>query len=134
MYGIVVAVTVFAHFLFIGYVVIGGFLALRWPHTIGLHVAAVLWAVVSAAGCVGCPLTGLERWARHRAGMQPLTSKGFIAHYITGILYPADWVVAVQVLVFLIVATTWARYVWRDRRHDLNGYDADRRISSSGEL
>jgi hypothetical protein len=119
MYGIVVAVTVLAHFLFIGYVVTGGFLALRWPHTIGLHVAAVLWAVASATGHVGCPLTGLERWARHHAGMQPLTSKGFIAHYITGILYPADWVAAVQVLVALVVATTWARYVWRGRRHDL---------------
>jgi hypothetical protein len=118
MYAIVVAAIVFAHFVFIGYVITGGFIAWRWPHTIALHVAAVLWAVASAAGHVGCPLTGLERWARRHAGMQPLPSTGFIAHYLTGVLYPADWVVAVQVLVFSIVATTWATYVWRGRRHE----------------
>jgi hypothetical protein len=118
MYAIVVAATVFAHFVFIGYTVTGGFIAWRWPHTIALHVAAVLWAVASAAGHVGCPLTGLERWARHHAGMQPLPSTGFIAHYLTGVLYPADWMAAVQILVFSIVATTWAIYVWRGRRHE----------------
>jgi hypothetical protein len=33
-------------------------------------------------------------------------------------LYPADWMAAVQILVFSIVATTWAIYVWRGRRHE----------------
>ena len=134
MFEIVVALTIFAHFLFIGYVVTGGVIALRWPRTIGLHVAAVLWAAASVAGHVGCPLTGLERWARRHADMQPLPSEGFIAHYITGVLYPADWVAAVQLLVFLIVATTWAYYGWRGRRRNPKVSDADRQISSSGEL
>jgi hypothetical protein len=116
MYATVVAATVFAHFLFIGYVVTGGFFALRWPHTIALHVAAVLWAIAIAAGYVGCPLTSLERWARHHAGMQPLPPEGFIAHYLTGVLYPADWMAAVQVLVFAVVATSWVSYGWRRRR------------------
>ena len=40
MYQIVLALTVFAHFVFIGYVVVGGFLALRWRRTIWLHVVA----------------------------------------------------------------------------------------------
>ena len=79
-------------------------------------------------------MTGLERWARQHAGMQPLPSEGFIAHYITGVLYPADWVVAVQVLVFSIVATTWACFGWRGRRRDPKVCQADCPISSNGEL
>ncbi len=134
MFEIVVALTVVTHFVFIGYVVAGGLLALRWPRTIGLHVAAVLWAVAGTAGHVECPLTGMERWARHRAGMAPLPSQGFIAHYLTGVLYPAAAVPAVQILVFAFVATTWAGYLRRGRRHHLTVTGADRPVSSSGEL
>ncbi len=132
MFQIVVALIVFTHFLFIGYVAVGGFLALRFRRTIGMHVAAVLWAAVMVTGHLECPLTELERWARRHAGMQPLTSKGFIAHYITGVWYPAGWAAAVQALVFALVATAWACYVWPGRRSKASG--ADRRISSSGEL
>ncbi len=118
MYAFVVALTVVAHLLFVGYLVSGGWLALRWRRTIGLHVAAVIWGIGSAAGHVGCPLTGLERWARHRAEMPPLSSKGFIDHYLTGVLYPAGWVTAVQVSVFAVVAISWTVYVWRGSNRD----------------
>ncbi|HYR17789.1 MAG TPA: DUF2784 family protein, partial [Mycobacterium sp.] len=46
---ILVALTVAAHFAFVGYLVIGGFLAWRWPRTIALHVPVVLWGVGSIA-------------------------------------------------------------------------------------
>jgi hypothetical protein len=134
MFRVVVVLTVLTHFLFVGYVVTGGFLALRLPRTIGLHVAAVLWAVVSVTGHVGCPLTALERWARYRAGMPPLASEGFIAQYITGVWYPAQWASAVQGLVAALVATAWAGYVWRARRRDFTASDVDRPVSSSGAL
>jgi hypothetical protein len=132
MFGVIVAMTVLAHFCFIGYVVAGGLLALRCPRTIALHVAAVLWALASAAGRVGCPLTGLERWTRHRAGMPPLPSQGFIAHYITGVLYPADAVTAVQVLVFAVIAMTWAGYLRGGRHRHSKVSGTDRPLSSSG--
>lgn len=132
MFVVIVAMTVLAHFCFIGYVVAGGLFALRWPRTIALHVAAVLWALASAAGHVGCPLTGLERWARHHAGMPPLPSQGFIAHYITGVLYPADAVTAVQVLVFAVIAMTWAGYLRGGRQRHSKVSGTDRSVSSSG--
>lgn len=107
-YIIVVAVVVVAHFAFIGYLVVGGFVALRWPRTIFLHIVAVVWGVGSLSLHLQCPLTDLERWARARAGIAPLPSDGFIAHYITGVLYPADAVGVVEAVVFTVVIVSWA--------------------------
>lgn len=107
-YIIVVAVVVVAHFAFIGYLVVGGFMALRWPRTIFLHILAVVWGVGSLSLHLLCPLTDLERWARARAGIAPLPSDGFIAHYITGVLYPADAVGVVEAVVFTVVIVSWA--------------------------
>ena len=107
LYIIVVAVVVAAHFAFIGYLVVGGLVALRWPRTIFLHMLAVVWGVGSLSLRLPCPLTDLERWARARAGMAPLQSDGFIAHYITGVLYPADAVGVVERVVFAVVIVSW---------------------------
>src|SRR6516225_9402395 len=111
MYRLLVALVVALHFAFIGYVVIGGFLALRWPRTIWLHIAAVIWGIAIAAKRVDCPLTWLERWARAGAGMAPLPPDGFIAHYITGVIYPAGWVVGVDPVVSASVALPGALYL-----------------------
>lgn len=114
MYQSVVGLVVVLHFAFIGYVVIGGFLALRWPRTIWAHIAVVIWGIAIAAQLVDCPLTWLERWARAGAGMAPLPPGGFIAHYVSGVIYPAGWVVGIQLVSFAVVALSWALYV---RRH-----------------
>ncbi|MCV7085292.1 DUF2784 family protein [Mycolicibacter hiberniae] len=44
MYRIAVVLIVAAHLGFLGYVVVGGFLALRRPRTLWLHGVAVAWA------------------------------------------------------------------------------------------
>ncbi|HZC52266.1 MAG TPA: DUF2784 domain-containing protein [Mycobacterium sp.] len=118
MYQSVVGLVVVLHFAFIGYVVLGGFLALRWRRTIWLHVAAVIWGIAIAAKRVDCPLTWAERWARARAAMAPLPPDGFIAHYITGVIYPAGWVVGVQLASFAVVALSWALYGRANRRRN----------------
>lgn len=131
MYQIVVALAVVAHFAFVGYLVVGGFIALRWRRTIWLHIPTALWGIAITAGHLDCPLTWLERWARAKAGMAPLPPEGFIAHYITGVLYPAGWAGWVEVAVFALVAASWALYVQRGRRRSA----ATRRpISASDEL
>lgn len=103
------------HFGFIAYVLVGGFLALRWPRSIGVHVAAVLWGFGGLLVGWPCPLTALERWARVRAGMSPLPPGGFIAHYLTGVLYPAAAMSVVQALAVAVVVGSWVLCLRRRR-------------------
>jgi hypothetical protein len=123
MYHLVVALALVAHFAFLCYLIVGGFAALRWRRTIGLHVPAVLWGIAITTAHLDCPLTWLERWSRAKAGMSPLPPDGFIAHYIIGVLYPASWAGLVPVAVFALVALSWAldvRTCVRDRPINAN--------------
>jgi hypothetical protein len=86
MYHLVVALALVAHFAFLCYLIVGGFAALRWRRTIGLHVPAVLWGTAITTAHLDCPLTWLERWSRAKAGLVP-------------------------VAVFALVALSWALYV-----------------------
>jgi hypothetical protein len=104
-----VALVVALHFAFLVYLVVGGFLALRWRRTIWLHVPVVVWGVGIVVLRYDCPLTWLEQRARHTAGMAPLP-EGFIDHYITGVLYPANYVVLVEAVVFSIVVASWIAF------------------------
>ncbi|HEU0190179.1 MAG TPA: DUF2784 domain-containing protein [Mycobacterium sp.] len=116
MYHLVVYLTVAAHFAFVCYAVAGGFLALRWRRTIWLHALAVAWGVLVVAAHLDCPLTWLERWARVRAQMAPLPAEGFIAHYITGVFYPADRVGTAELVALTLVAVSWVLYLRAGRR------------------
>lgn len=107
VFTIVVVLSVAAHLGFVGFGVIGGLLALRWPRIIWLHVPVVIWCVAIEVVDFDCPLTALERWARVRAGMAPLPSSGFIDHYVTGVLYPAKYEDVVLGLVLVTVAASW---------------------------
>jgi hypothetical protein len=113
MYQIAVVLIVVSHLVFVGYVVVGGFLAVRWRRTIGLHVPAVLWGVLIVLddpARLDCPLTWLERRTRASAGMAPLPPEGFIAHYLTGVVYPAAWTTAVEAAVLAAVVGSWVLY------------------------
>jgi uncharacterized protein DUF2784 len=48
--------------------------------------------------------------------MPPLPSDGFITHYVTGTLYPAGWLTAVQLAAFALVALSWVLYFRRFHR------------------
>lgn len=112
----VVAETAFAaHLVFLVYLAVGGFLAWRWPRTLVLHAAVVVWGLGSVVVGYPCPLTAVEQWARERAGRGPL-SGGFIAHYLTGVVYPARYLVVAQLLVGLLVAASWVGLAVRRHR------------------
>jgi hypothetical protein len=119
MYAIVVGLIVALHLAFIAYAVFGGFVALRWRRAMWLHVPAAMWGIAIATRQVDCPLTWVERWARRHAEMAPLPPDGFIAHYLTGTVYPVGWLVGVQLASFALVAVSWAVYFRRliGRRH-----------------
>ncbi|BBZ38346.1 DUF2784 domain-containing protein [Mycobacterium conspicuum] len=106
-YFAVVAFSVCAHFAYLAYVPIGGFLALRWRRTTWLHVASVCWGVLVVALPVPCPLTTLEDWARARAGLAPLPATGFIDRYVAGVLYPAGRTGLAQAFAFGAALASW---------------------------
>ncbi len=110
-------ITVAVHYGVMAYIVFGGFLVWRWRWTLPIHVLAIVWAVISLVVAVECPLTWLENYFRHLGGLPPLQG-GFIDTYITGVLYPSNAVLVVQVIVGVIVVVSWVGIALRSpRRH-----------------
>ncbi|HEY7234406.1 MAG TPA: DUF2784 domain-containing protein [Gemmatimonadaceae bacterium] len=106
-----------AHLAFVLFVAAGGLLVLRWPRLAWLHVPIALYgATIEFVGFI-CPLTPLENWLRHRGG-EAGYSGGFIAHYVTAVVYPNGltrqiqlWLGAGVLALNAIVYTIW----WRRR-------------------
>lgn len=95
-YRIAADLVVALHFAFIAFVILGGFVAWRWPWVAWLHVPVALWgAIIEFAGWI-CPLTPLENALRHSAGDAGYAG-GFIEHYVIPVVYPARLTPAIQV-------------------------------------
>jgi len=107
------------HFGFLAFVVGGGAFVLRWPKLALLHVPAVIWgALIEFSGWI-CPLTPLENALRHRAGEAGYAG-GFIAHYVTSVLYPEGLTRGIQIVLGVVVLALnvafYAALVARRRR------------------
>jgi uncharacterized membrane protein (GlpM family) len=111
-----VVLTVGAHLTYLVYLPSGGFLALRWPRSIALHVPVVIWGVAVVVVGLRCPLTELEQRARARAGMDRLPESGFIDRYVNGVFYPANRTGAAQALAFSAAVVSWVMFAWTRRR------------------
>jgi len=107
------------HSAYLAYLLVGGFVAWRWPKTIVPHALAALWAALMVATAVDCPLTTLQQEFRRLAGQAPLHG-GFVEVYIKGRLYPADRTDLAQIVVGIVVAGSWtglaARHYRQSRR------------------
>jgi Protein of Unknown function (DUF2784) len=108
-YQLLATATMVVHFAFLAYVVTGGFLAWRWPHTIWLHLAMAGWGFSTVAFGWHCPLTYVEDWARRRAGEHGLAT-GFIDTYLEGVVYPQRFAGLMQLLAGVAVVTSWIGY------------------------
>jgi Protein of Unknown function (DUF2784) len=115
-YRVVGDAAMLAHFMFLAYLVVGGFLAWRWPWTIWAHVAVALYGLFNVLVGWPCPLTHVENWGRARAGEATLPGTGFIDHYIAGVVYPQEREVVVQVLVAAVVLASWIGFALRRRQ------------------
>lgn len=107
------------HYAFMAYLVVGGFLAWRWPKTIWAHGVTVGWAVLIVTTKVPCPLTALQNHLRESAGQRPLADS-FINTYIRGTFYPADRQTLARIIVGVVVIGSWIGYaaLQRRRHHD----------------
>src|SRR5688572_19848270 len=106
------------HGTFVVFVLVGGFLALRWPPLRWIHVPAAVWGVlIEYAGWV-CPLTPLENVLRERAGEAGYTG-GFVEQYVLRALYPDHLPSSIRwVLGSIVLTVNVAAYVlvWRRTR------------------
>lgn len=109
------ALAIFAlllHALFIVWVVFGALLTrsrqvLRW-----LHIASLVWGILTELLPWPCPLTLLENWFEVKAGVEPYHG-GFLLHYLDKLVYPE---VSATVLTFagvFVCVLNLAIYGWR---------------------
>ena len=107
------------HLAFVVFVVLGGFLGLRWPKLAWAHLPAVAWAaLVEFSGWI-CPLTPLEIALRHGAGDAAYTGD-FVEHYIVALLYPEsltrDMQIKLGIAVVLLNAVIYGVVLRRHHR------------------
>jgi len=116
-WGTLATVVLVLHSAYVAYVVLGGFLAWRWPRAIVPHLVAAGWGALIVLGLVECPLTWAESRAREMAGQGPLT-QGFVDRYLDNVLYPERYLAEVRAGVALVIAVSWlgAYLLWRRRR------------------
>ncbi len=107
------------HFVFIIFVVAGGFLSLRWRWAPLLHLPAVVWGVFVELSGGACPLTPLENALRRAAGVSEYAG-GFLEQYLVPIIYPSNLSHSLQVvlaaLAVLVNVLVYAFVSWRRRR------------------
>ena len=116
LYRILADLVVLAHLGFIGFVVFGGLLALRWRWMPWLHLPAVTWGIfIELTGRI-CPLTPLEN-ALRRAGGLAEYSHSFIERYVVPVVYPAELTRELQLAMGLALiglnALIYAYLAWR---------------------
>jgi hypothetical protein len=115
LYRLLADAVMLAHFGFLLFLAVGGFLAWEWPRVLVAHAAAVAWGALSVVGGVECPLTRWEDRFRRLSGEQGIPA-GFIDTYLTGVIYPRESLLTVQSLVAGLVAASWLGLAVRHRR------------------
>ncbi|NNG11793.1 MAG: DUF2784 domain-containing protein [Halobacteria archaeon] len=114
-YALLADLVLLLHFAFIGFVLLGGLLVLRWRPLAWLHIPTVIWGILIEVQGWFCPLTPLENRLRQAAGAEGYQA-GFIEHYLAPILYPGGLTHTIQLilaaLVFLINAVIYT-LLWR---------------------
>lgn len=114
-YHLLADAVVVVHLAFVAFVVLGGFVALRYRRAWWPHVAAVAYGAGIVAIGWSCPLTDLERALRDAGGTT--MGEGFVERYLEGVLYPGDLTPVVRVLAAAVIAGSWAALAWRRSVH-----------------
>jgi len=106
------------HLGFIVFVILGGFMLLKWRWVIFMHLPALIWAVLLEFQGWLCPLTPVEQTLRQMAGQQGYAGS-FIQHYILPVIYPAVLEENIQFMLgALLIFINVTIYLWVFLRHD----------------
>lgn len=116
-YSALAAAVLFLHALFILWVVFGALLTRSRPVLRWLHIASLVWGILTELLPWPCPLTLLENWLEGRAGVEPYQG-GFLLHYLDKLVYPdisANVLTIAGVVVCIANLAFYARQVWISR-------------------
>ena len=117
IYSALAVFVLFLHTLFIVWVMFGALLTRSRPILRYLHIASLLWAILTELLPWPCPLTVLENWLEAKAGIQPYQG-GFLLHYLDKLVYPdiSPTVLTVAgVVVCVLNLALYGRRIWVDR-------------------
>jgi hypothetical protein len=104
----------FLHALFILWVVFGALLTRSRPILRWLHIASLVWGVLTELLPWPCPLTVLENWLEAKAGVEPYQG-GFLLHYLDRLVYPdvsATVLTIVGVIICALNLGFYGRQLW----------------------
>jgi hypothetical protein len=107
----------FLHALFILWVVFGALLTHSRPVLRWLHIASLVWGILTELLHWPCPLTVLENWFEAKVGLQPYQG-GFLLHYLDKLVYPdisATVLTVAGVFVCVLNLALYARAMARRR-------------------
>jgi hypothetical protein len=121
------------HFVYLAFLVFGGFLAWRWPKAIVVHLLAVVWGVAIVATGPNCPLTWVEDRLRRWAGEGGLPG-GFINTYVEGVLYPQRYTPLVRLIVAGLVLVSWVGAYLMARRRQSAPSASSKPVTSSDSM
>ena len=118
IYRIAADLVVLIHFAFIIFVVVGGFLVIRWHKVSLLHIPAAVWGVLIEFTGGICPLTPLENQLRLMGGEAGF-SGGFIDKYIIPLIYSDELTRTIQIMlgsiVIVINVLVYGYLLWKRR-------------------
>jgi hypothetical protein len=109
------AVSILAlHALFILWVIFGAILTRSRPLLRWLHIASLIWGILTELLPWPCPLTLLENWLEAKSGVAPYHG-GFLLHYLDKLVYPNISVTVLTVagvLVCVLNLGIYGRQMW----------------------
>ncbi len=109
LYSALAVLVLSIHVLFILWVVFGAFLTRSRPVLRGLHIASLVWGILTEVLLWPCPLTLLENWLEAQAAIEPYQG-GFLLHYLDKLVYPDISPTALTVAGVLVCAVNLAFY------------------------
>jgi len=114
LYSALAVFVLLLHALFILWVVFGALLTrsrsvLRW-----LHIASLVWGILTELLPWSCPLTLLENWFETKAGVEPYQG-GFLLHYLDKLVYPdisSTMLTMAGVIICALNLALYGRQIW----------------------
>ncbi len=102
------------HALYILWVVFGALLTRSRPILRWLHIASLVWGILTELLPWPCPLTLLENWLERNAGVEPAQG-GFLLHYLDKLVYPdisSVMLTAAAVIICGLNLAYYGRQIW----------------------